>query len=212
MKNYLYNILRAYNLLLSIIPSIAFYRATVQSDYKWGLLAINGKGTSTEYWYLVLFLVFSWATFILESWYKKRWYYFLPLLLFGTVSYVLTYGYLTEKVMVFQGDAWKFKFDIGIVLVFISVLLFIANIIWTSKDIKRFSESNFSVSKLDKLHFTFVLSLSAIIFILFAQGKGGVHTNFDKIAVGLTVIQALLMANIIDRTSKSDKNKRSTNR
>lgn len=39
----IYALIRIYNFLLAIIPTIVFYRATVQAEYEWGLLAIAGK-------------------------------------------------------------------------------------------------------------------------------------------------------------------------
>jgi len=203
MENILYKIVRTYNLLLAIIPSIAFYRATVQPDYKWGLLAIHGKGMSTDYWYLLILLLFSWTTFILESWHKRKWYYFMQTLLFALVSVVLSYGYLTHTEMVFQGDAWEFKFDIGLILVLISLLLLVASIVWTVTDLKKFEPTNYSASKRDRIKLIIGLSMSILIFTLFAQGRGGVHTIFDRIAVGLTVVQALFISAIIDKTRKS---------
>lgn len=203
MRNILYKIVRTYNLLLAIIPSIAFYRATVQPEYKWGLLAIHGKGMSTEYWYLLLFLLFSWTTFILESWYKRKWYYLMPTLLFAIVASVISYGYLTQTKMVFQGDAWEFKFDIGLILVLISLALLVLCIVWTLKDLKKFEVSDYSLSKREGTKFIIGLSMSFLIFTLFAQGKGGVHTIFDRLAVGLTVFQALFISAIIDKTRKT---------
>lgn len=52
--------------------------------------------------------------------------------------------------------------------------------------------------------------MSGIIILLFGQGKGGVYTLLDGIAVGLTVVQALFMADIIDKTIMNiDNNKKS---
>lgn len=201
----LYTIVRTYNLLLAIIPAIAFYRATVQPDYKWGLLVIHGKGTSTEYWFLLLFLIYSWSTFVLEACYKRKWYYFMPILLFGMVSFTLLYGYLTQTDMVFQGDAWKFKFDMGLAFVLASLFLLIVVIVWTYKDLQYFEESKYSISRPNRLNLFFGLSMSIVIFALFAQGRGGIHTIFDRIAVGLTIFQAMFISNIIDKVQKNNR-------
>lgn len=200
IKSILYKIVRTYNLLLAIIPSIAFYRATVQPEYKWGLLVIHGKGMSSEYWYLLFFMFFAWLIFILEIWYRRRWYYILPLLLFTIVTTVLVFSYLSQNEMVFQGDVWKFKFEIGSLFVALSVFLLVLSIVWALMDLKAFKASNLSLSKNNKVKLLCGLSLSIIIFLLFAQGQGGVHTIIDGIAVALTVIQALFMANVIDKT------------
>lgn len=210
-KNFLYKTIRTYNLLLSIIPSIAFYRATVQPDYTWGLLVFHGKGMSSEYWYLLLFILFSWMTFFLETWYKRKWYYALPILLFSSVTAVLLYGYLSLNEMVFQGDVWKFNFELGFTFVLISAILLFMLIVWTILDLKKFEESTLEFSRLDKIKLLSGLSISIIIFLLFAQGSGGVHTTTDGIAVGLTVIQALFLASIIDKTGNINKHEQSPN-
>lgn len=199
-KNILYKIVRTYNLLLAIIPSIAFYRATVQPDYKWGLLAVHGKGMSSDYWYLVTFMLLAWTTFMLEIWYKRRWYYFLPVLISAIVAGVMVYGSLSDNDMVFQGDVWKFKFELGFLFVSISVILFVLTVIWAFKDKEEFKSSTLFLRKGDNIKLLIGLSLSMVIFLLFAQGRGGVHSVIDGIAVGLTVIQALFMASIIDKT------------
>lgn len=210
MKNLLYKIIRTYNLLLAILPAIAFYRATVQPDYKWGLLAIHGKGMSHEYWYLLLFMIFSWTVFILESWYKRKWYYFLPILLFSLVSIILLYGYMTQNEMVFRGDVWKIQFELGLIIVLLSLFLLLVTIVWAVLDIKKFKASTLSLSKADKQKLFIGLSFSIVIFLLFAQGHGGVHTIFDGIAVGLTVIQALFLSYIVDNTGSKQKAESST--
>lgn len=205
LKSISYKIVRTYNIFLAIIPSIAFYRATVQPEYKWGLLAFQGKGMSSEYWYLLLFMLFAWATFILEVWYKRKWYYVLPILLFTSVTAVLFYGYLGHNAMVFQGDVWKFNFELGLVFVLISAFLLILSIIWMVLDLRNFQSSDVIFLKSDKIKLLSGLSISIIIFLFFAQGKGGIHTTTDGIAVGLTVVQALFLASVIDRTGNRDK-------
>ena len=127
----------------------------------------------------------------------------MPTLLFAIVASVISYGYLTQTKMVFQGDAWEFKFDIGLILVLISLALLVLCIVWTFKDLKKFEVSDYSLSKREGTKFIIGLSMSILIFTLFAQGKGGVHTIFDRLAVGLTVFQALFISAIIDKTRKT---------
>lgn len=198
---FIYNIFRTYNLLLAILPSIGFYRATVQPEYKWGLLAIHGKGTSGDYWILVFFMLFAWATFILGSWFKRKWYYFFPIFLYSFVAFYLTYGYLTNNEMVFQGDVWKIKIQLGLIVVIISVLLLLMTVIWSIIDFKNFKPLDFKASNPDRKKLLISLSISFIILILFGQGKGGVHTVVDGIAVAITIIQALVLAHFIEKTS-----------
>lgn len=150
MKKVLYSIIRTYNLLLVIIPAIAYYRATIQPEYKWGLLVIHGKGTSDEYWILVVAMFCAWVTFILDSWYKRKWYYVLPITLFSIVAFILVYGYFTQREMNFQGDVWKFKFEIGLLIVVLSILLLIGSIVWAVLDLKDFKSSNLKATLIQK--------------------------------------------------------------
>jgi hypothetical protein len=136
--------------LLAIIPSIAFYRATVQPEYKWGMLAIHGKGTSSDYWILLIAMLSAWATFVLGAWYKRKWYYAFPVILFSVIAGVLVYGYFNQQQMLFQGDVWKFKFEIRLLMVVISVVLLIASIVWAIMDVKDFRESNFRATIFQK--------------------------------------------------------------
>lgn len=199
-KNILYKIVRTYNLLLAIIPSIAFYRATVQPDYKWGMLIVQGKGMSEEYGYLVLFMIISWTAFILEAWFKRRWYYVLPIVLFSMIASVLAYGYFSQHDMVFQGDVWKFRFEMGLLFVIVSLVLLLLSIVWAYLDLMTFRKSGYIMSANSRIKLLTGLSISVPILLLFAQGRGGVHTAVDGFAVALTVIQALFLAGIIDRT------------
>lgn len=200
IKPHLYKLVRTYNLLLALLPSIAFYRATVQPDYKWGLLAIHGKGMSSEYWYLVVFMIVAWVTFILEKWHKRKWYYMLPIFLFSLVAVIVVFGYSSQNEMVFQGDVWKFKFEMGLLFVIVTVLLMFAAIVWSVLDLKDFKTSDFALSKSNRLKLIAAMSISIVIFWLFAQGRGGEHSITDGIAVGLVVIQALFLSYIIDST------------
>lgn len=196
----LYKVVRTYNLLLAIIPAIAFYRATVQPEYKWGLLVINGIGRSTDYWFLILFLFFAWTTFALEIVYKRKWYYLFPIVLFAIVFFVLLIGYLSNTNMVFQGDVWKFKFELGLVFVLISLALLLISIFWTIYDSKNFLKSTYIFSKNAFLNLGITAIFSIVILLLFTQGKGGLHTYKDGIAVALVVMQALYLSNIIDKS------------
>jgi len=199
MKNVSYKIVRTFNLLFAILPSLAFYRATVQPDYNWGLLAISGTGRSQEYTILVVFLLWAWASFLLERWYKRKWYYLFPIVLFGVSAAAATYGYLSDQTMTFQGDAWWINWNLGIIYVILTFIPLIFTIIWTVKDTQDFQPATIICNRSLRWQLPLALLLSAIILFLFGQGRGGEHTNLDRLAVGLTVIQGLIIAYLNDR-------------
>lgn len=200
MNQALYNAIRTYNLFLAILPTLAFYRATVQPEYKWGLLALQGQGTSGDYWIMVAVLIMGWLSFGLYRWYKQKWYFVLPLALFGTLAATLLFGYLNEISMVFQGDVYRFKFDVGMLTVALATILFVASIFWTRNELRDFTPSVFQSSMSQNLMLLGLIVLSAIVLLLFAQGRGGVHTTLDGIAVALTVAQGLLFSYVNEKT------------
>ena len=121
-----------------------------------------------------------------------------PTILFGMPFVTVLYGYLNANPMKFQGDAWKFSFDIGEVITITLGGLFIFCLWWIWKDLKTFKPMTLNVTKKTFIGCAIVIVQSIIILILFAQGNGGVHTNLDRIAVALTVFQGLTIAYFID--------------
>lgn len=204
MKTALYNAVRTYNLFLAILPTLAFYRATVQPEYKWGLLALQGQGTSGDYWIMVGAMIIGWLSFSLYRWYKKKWYFALPLALFGTITATLLFGYLNDISMVFQGDVYRFKFDIGMLTVAVTAILFVASIFWTRNELREFTPTTFDSGRSQNLMLLGVMAMSGIILLLFAQGRGGVHTVTDGIAVALTVVQGLFFSYVNEKTYKAE--------
>ena len=200
MKDSLSNSVRTYNLLLAILPTLVFYRATVQPEYNWGLLAIHGQGTSGDYWIMVGIMLLSWLSFIMYRWYRKKWYFALPLALFGTVAATLLYGYLNNISMVFQGDVYGFIFDIGFLIVALATIMFIGSIFWARNELRDFQSSVFQSDKSQNWKLLGVAILGGFILLLFSRGRGGVHTTLDGIAVALTVAQALVLSYLTELT------------
>lgn len=205
MKNLSYKILRTFNLLMAIIPTIAIYRATVQDSYKWGLLPLEGIGRSGDYWIALAYMIFAWISFLLERWYKRKWYYFFPISLFSLIFFVLLYGYLKEVSMVFQGDVWRFKFNIGLAIVLLSFILFLNVCVWSFFDTKKIVYVNFQYQKKDLKFVVIIFMLAALILTLFSQGTGSKHTVMDGIAVALTVFQSLFIAYYNDHSFRYNK-------
>jgi hypothetical protein len=192
--------------VLAILPSIAFYRVTVQPEYKWGMLIIHGMGRGNGYGYLTIILIFTWVTFILEKWYKRKWYYLFPITLYLVVAVSLSWGFFSDTLMLFQGDVWGFQLSMGILVVITSWLLFVASIYWTILNVSHFTVANISkFSKAQQLHLLMVVAVSGISFFLFAQGRGGVHTMMDGIAVFCVVMKSLALGSLIERTSNKPK-------
>ncbi len=198
---WLYKIIRIYNLFLAIIPSIAFYRATVQPDYNWGFLIIDGRGRSGDYEWLVFFMGMAWLVFALEVWYKKKWYYLLLILLFAYIPFNLVYGYVTGTEITFQGDAWQFKATAGLILLLISLFLLGAGCIWSWKDQKRAIDQSIRPLKNFWVFLSVIIMIGFLILVLFSQGRGGEHTIYDRVAVGITILQGLLLAHLIESST-----------
>jgi len=199
MKN-LYKFIRTMNLLVAIIPVIALYRATVQPAYNWGLLAIEGTGRSADYQWLLVFSIFAWASFILERWYKRQWYYVLPLLLFCVSFGTALYGLVYEASVRFQGDAWKISFDMGLVVTLLLGICFFAVLCWSVKDYQSFIPNTWSADRSSLIGLSIIFLLGILILYLFSLGRGGIHTNMDRLAVALTVIQGLSLAFVVDNS------------
>ena len=200
LKKLTYSLFRIFNLLFAILPTLGLYRSTVQSDYNWGLLIIQGTGRSEDYKWLALFALLAWCSFLLERWYKRKWYYLFPILLFGTAFLVTLTGILSDGRMTFQGDAWGIFLDVGFIYLLLTLLPLICLFYWMISDLKEFQPRTLRFEPVKMMQLAGCILLGVIALILFSLGEGGVHSHWDRLAVALTILQALALTYVNEST------------
>ncbi len=201
MKRASLRVVRAFSLLIAILPTLALYRATVDPAYEWGLAVISGSGRGDDYVWLLLFTVLAWISFAGANWYKRAWYYPLPLIVLGIVTAAFTYTYFSQDNLTFQGDAYRIKFELGLVSVLVAWIVFATCVYWVIADWRAPEVVSLRWSKVDALLLSTCAILIPLILYLFSLGPEGVHTDTDRIAVILTVLQGLMFAFVNDRTT-----------
>ena len=201
MKRASFRVVRGFSLLIAILPTIGLYRATVDPAYQWGFLVISGSGTGDDYVWLLLFTVLAWISFAGANWYKRAWYYPFPLILLGIVTTAFTYTYFSQNDLTFRGDAYQINFELGLVSVLVAWIVFATCVYWCISDWRAPEVVSLRWSKVDALLLGTCAILTPLILYLFSLGPEGVHTDIDRIAVILTVLQGLLFAFVNGRTT-----------
>jgi hypothetical protein len=198
-----YAAMRLLNLIIAIFPTFHFYRATVQPNYEWNLMIMEGKGMSGDYWWLLLFYVLAWSTFCLDILYKRKWYFIFPVTLFSIILFFASHAFFITiptsfSVCMYSGFSFhNLYFFLGAVIAFANAL------IWAVMDLSQYTdEFTQQVNLKNGWLWGTIIVLGILIILLFSFQNGSTNALTDRIAVGLTVIQILLIISL-RRSSKS---------
>lgn len=204
MKKVTYLIMRVFVLTMVIFFSLAVYRSTMQPDYHWALLVIDGTGKGGDYINILILFIWAWSTFLLLNWFKRKWYYLLPILLAGVCFYYTLKTYITgNDDMTFNGDALNIHINMGFVMVLVCFIALVATLYWSYLDNKEFKKLGLELSS-KRLSVLIIIgiTLTPLILYSFSHGDGKNHITSDKIAVILTILQGLLFFYITELSKK----------
>jgi len=203
MTKVAYHVLKVFIMTMTILTSLAFYRASMQQDYHWGLLIIDGTGKSGDYLNIMLLFLLSWLCYGFLNFYRKPWYPILPIVLTSLSLYATCSEYFSDKSrLVFNGDALNIHLNMGVLMVVITILAFLSAIYFTYTTINKPVVIP-HIEKKAKVMFGLVIILSIVILIEFSFGDGQNHISSDRIAVILTILQAFFFYYISMRYGRS---------
>lgn len=202
LSQHLLEPLLAVVLFTAMLPTIVVYRAAIQPDYTWGLFSFSGTGVVEAYWGVVAVAVFCWIVLFLGL-ARPRFPFHLSLLLWAILLFgTLLYG-MVRRDAELRGDAWGIELGVGWGVLLVAAAVLIATIFWAIADMR--SSRIHPATLISRERVTIALALAPFIGLLFFLGDGEIHTVFDRIAIGLVVVQGIVAATAFRASSEKQR-------
>ena len=193
--------LRGLVLVWTVLTTTFFWTSTMRILYKpeissWSIFNFSGKGFYGEFWFLLLIVLFALFLFYLEGRGKLRSLFHILLLSWHfLITAVIIYGSLQPEMEISFGT-WGISISIiWLVVPFIVFLVLTILFVVKEKAEKNIPVYNWTAINFKPFIIAIVLSVFALVF--FSLGEG--FNWLIKIAVGITIIQWVLLTESLNR-------------
>ncbi|MDX1981251.1 MAG: hypothetical protein SFV51_13350 [Bryobacteraceae bacterium] len=175
----------------AILASLPAYRAALQPRYEWGIFGVAGTGMSAGYAGVLAAVIWAWATVAFGHRAPGRPF---PEMLVAWNAFVFLSmvwsAYRHGSDMRLRGDALGMNIPLFWIGPALTGALLAASVYWAIR--RPRSTTIVRWQPRGKLMLALALALGPVICVLFRQGDGRTHTDFDRAAVILVIAQGLL--------------------
>ena len=185
------NHLTGWVLVGAILAALPVYRAALQPRYEWGLFGVTGTGMSGGYAVVLIAAIWAWVTVTLGYRAPGRPFPRMLIAWNGLMFVSMVWSaYLHGSEMRLRGDAMGLDIPLAWMGPTLTGALLAASVYWASR--RPATEPVARWRPRRKLVLAVPSALAPVICMLFLQGDGRLHTNFDRAAVILVIAQGLL--------------------
>ncbi len=200
--------LRGIVLVWTVLTTTFFWTSTMRILFKpeissWSIFNLSGKGFIGEFWLLLFIIFFALFLFFIEGRGKLRSLYHILLLAWHfLITAVVIYGSLQPEMEISFGT-WGISISIIWLVIPFIVFLFctIALVVKEAKE-KNIPIYNWTDINLKPLIIAIALTVFAFIFFILGEG----FNWLVKIAVGITIIQWVLLTESLNRPYSKSQN------
>jgi hypothetical protein len=174
----------------AVLASLPVYRAALQPHYEWGLFGVTGTGMSAGYAVVLAAAIWAWTTVVLGLRAPGRpfpemliaWNAFM----FGSMAWS---AYRHGSSMRLRGDALGMDIPLAWIGPSLTGALLAASVYWAARRSRTLPAP---WGPYGKRLLVGSVAITPVIAILFLQSDGRVHTDFDRAAVILVIVQGLI--------------------
>lgn len=204
--------LRAPVLIWNVLTTTFFWTTTMRMLLKpeisgWGIFNFGGEGLTGDYWLPPLIVLFALLVFYLEGRGKFRSIYHIMIISWNLlITGAVAYGSFQSSTQV-SFDTWGVNISMIWLLVPFILFLILTVALVVQETNGKYLIPCYNWSKINWKPLVMALLLFPVAFLFFRLGEG--FNWYVKIAVGATIIQWILLTEVLGRPHKG-KMKKST--